>query len=187
MSITKQQFAVSLAKIINYLKADEKKDYESTGGASCDHIYLDIVTVKNFMLNNPDFKSDFKDEYLSRHTDAHSIDTECKYNECEGMDCVVIESSHGTFYADLVTGEVIKRDICCDKQPPSASCNPTSCNTEYTQIQNFDLEEWESFYKAELPPHLDILDVGYWLEDGRYIPAEDDYRKEASEHINKGD
>lgn len=179
MSITKQQFAVSLAKIINYLEADEAKNYASTDGVLNDHIYFDILKVRDYMLRVPDYKSDFSKEYLQH---CPGDPNTCGYDKYKDKDCVVVESSHGEFYADLNTGEVIGKDICCDKQP-----TPDGCNHEYAQVKNFDFEEWKRFYKVTIPPQLDILDLGYWLDNGDYTPAETSYREEILNYMHKGD
>lgn len=88
--------------------------------------------------------------------------------------CVVIESSHGIFYADVATGIVIGKEICCDKQPRDELCNDA-----YTQIHRFDFEEWKGYYKKNVVnTHVDILDLGYWLKNCLYTPAEEDFRKD---------
>lgn len=155
MSITKQQFAVSLAKIINYLEADEAKNYAATDGVLKDHIYLDIAKIRDYMRNASDYEPYFNNEYLPQY--------------------LVIESSSGEFIVDLATGVVMTRDLCNDAPD------------DYKNIDKFDLNAWRNFYEAPIPPHLDILDLGYWLNDGQYIPAEDSYRKEKLEYMNKGD
>lgn len=181
MSITKKDFAISLAKIINYTEGDEAENYEDwvRDGDSGDHIYSHILKARDYMLGNPEYKSDFSEEYLQRRPGNPNTD---KYDKYKDKDCVVIESSHGAFYADLKTGEVIGKDICCDKQSA-----PNDCNQEYTQIKNFDFEEWKRFYKVTIPPQLDILDLGYWLNNGNYIPAEVSYREEILNYMRKGD
>jgi len=90
---------------------------------------------------------------------------------------VIIESSHGTFYAGPITGEVVGKEICCDKQT-----RPDSCNNIYTQINTFDFEEWKNYYeKGDPDGFIDILDLGYWLNDGVYIPAVEDHRVSVSQ------
>lgn len=83
-----------MAKIINYLEADDKRDYESTADISKDHIYLDIVKARNYMLEYLDHEPDFSNEYLSHR--------------------LVLESSVGVFIASLATGTVISRVLCDD-------------------------------------------------------------------------
>lgn len=252
MNITKKDFAVSLAKMINYVETDEAADYHD---GLKGHIYLDIVKVRDYMLQNPDYKEDFGEEYLPQQylkvsnphgefivdpstgkvvfknlsddagstdrkivkfdleewkkyynkelpEEVYSLDLGCwledgrylqantnhrepqkappKYDQYNKKDCVVIGSSHGHFYADLETGKLVRRNICCDKKPDEY------CSVEYTLIKKFDLEEWKRFYRVEVSPHIDILDLGYWLDNGDYIPAEDDHRKEVLEYTNQG-
>ena len=100
-----------------------------------------------------------------------------EYRKYHGKDCVIIESSHGTFYAGPITGEVVGKEICCDKQT-----RPDSCNNIYTQINTFDFEEWKNYYeKGDPDGFIDILDLGYWLNDGVYIPAVEDHRVSVSQ------
>lgn len=102
-----------------------------------------------------------------------------EYPQHNGKDCVEIESSHGIFYADPATGKVIGKEICCDKQP-----RHEYCNNKYTQINKFDFEEWREYYSNDaIDTHLDILDLGYWLENCLYTPAEKDHRENILEHV----
>lgn len=102
MDIAKKDFTVSLVKIINYLETDEKRDYESIDGISNDHIYLDIVKARDYMLENIDHEPDFSNEYLSHR--------------------LVLESSVGVFIASLATGTVISR-VHCDDDPENYKYN----------------------------------------------------------------
>lgn len=48
------------------------------------------------------------------------------------------------------------------------------------RIAKFDLDEWKKYWgwEGELPKGFDILDLGYWLKDEMYEPADDNWREE---------
>ena len=94
MDITKKDIIVSLAKIINYLEAGEANNYASTDGILKDHIYLDIVKVRDYMYKHPDYGPDFRNEYLSRY--------------------LTVKHPKGEFVADSFTGKVVFKNISDD-------------------------------------------------------------------------
>lgn len=50
------------------------------------------------------------------------------------------------------------------------------------KIERFDLDEFRRTYKIAvgepLPSNIDILDLGYWMDDGTYEPPVEDWRAE---------
>lgn len=94
MDIAKKDFTVSLVKIISYLETDEKRDYESIDGISNDHIYLDIVKVRDYMSKHPDYGPDFRNDYYPRH--------------------LTVKHPKGEFVADSSTGNVVFKNIIDD-------------------------------------------------------------------------
>lgn len=49
---------------------------------------------------------------------------------------------------------------------------------EYRNITFFNIAEWRQTYPGEVPGHIDILDLGYWTEEGEYAPPAADWRAE---------
>lgn len=45
----------------------------------------------------------------------------------------------------------------------------------YSSIVKFDLAEYRRHY-GKTDTQYDILDLGYWCSDGKYEPAEEDFR-----------
>lgn len=79
----------------------------------------------------------------------------------------VVFSSGGTLKVDTRDGHVI--DCITDRNE----------DNELRQIDKFDFDEYRQYYAvAEVPGHLDILDLGYWNKDGGYEKPVDDWRKE---------
>lgn len=84
------------------------------------------------------------------------------------MNTVYIGSSHGEFSADATTGKVIKKEIY-----EGSETEPVNF------IDKFDIEEYKKHYNTTTPPeYIDILDLGYWLENGAYEEPAHDWRKE---------
>ena len=82
----------------------------------------------------------------------------------------IIVSSHGQIATDH-QGLVDEFHRQC-----STGCD--GCET-INQIKRFDVSEWERFYPDQNfseVGHIDILDIGYWLENGAYEPPEADWR-----------
>jgi len=53
-------------------------------------------------------------------------------------------------------------------------------SSAYSDIMRLDVREWERAYPGE-GVHVgihDILDFGYWLDDGTYVGASEDFRRE---------
>jgi len=75
-----------------------------------------------------------------------------------------VYSSHGTIIINPETGTVIATDI-------------DMCDDCIDNIKRFDIEEYKTFYKVDkVPGAFDILDLGYWLNDGTYEEPEHDWR-----------
>lgn len=73
---------------------------------------------------------------------------------------VEVRSSNGNLTIDIY-GNILKSDYTGENPPV-----------------RFDVVEWIRYHKqAEMPTSLDILDIGYWLVDGTYEPAVDDWRE----------
>jgi hypothetical protein len=49
---------------------------------------------------------------------------------------------------------------------------------EYRNIALFNIAEWRQAYPGEVPRQIDILDIGYWTEEGEYAPPVADWRTE---------
>lgn len=47
---------------------------------------------------------------------------------------------------------------------------------EYADITFFNVEEWRRAFPGQMPDHVDILDLGYWIGAGAYEPPEVDWR-----------
>lgn len=47
---------------------------------------------------------------------------------------------------------------------------------EYRNIAFFNIAEWRQVYPGEVPHQIDILDIGYWTEEGEYAPPVADWR-----------
>jgi len=79
----------------------------------------------------------------------------------------MVFSSGGTIKVDAVSGDVIE-----------CTTNRNEDN-ELRQIAKFDVAEYKSHYNVtEIPGDLDILDLGYWTNDGAYEKPVDDWRNE---------
>ena len=49
---------------------------------------------------------------------------------------------------------------------------------EYRYSNLFNVAEWRQTYPGEVPDHIDILDIGYWTEEGGYASPVADWRME---------
>jgi hypothetical protein len=49
---------------------------------------------------------------------------------------------------------------------------------EYRNITFFNIAEWRQVYSGEVLRQVDILDIGYWTEEGEYTPPVADWRAE---------
>ena len=77
---------------------------------------------------------------------------------------ITIQSSHGTFNA---TDEGIVLTWTPDDDSPAGVIEAQPLD----RVVRFDVEEFRQFYN-ESPTSVDILDIGYWLDDGTYeLPA----------------
>ena len=76
-------------------------------------------------------------------------------------------SSHGSIEFDSESGLVISQDLDnCEDCP---------------NVGTFDVEEYKQNYQVDhLPSNLDILDLGYWMEDESYEPAAQDWREDVN-------
>jgi hypothetical protein len=76
--------------------------------------------------------------------------------------CKTVNSSHGTLVIDA-DGNVVKGSVYDDD--------------ELKNIVRFDLEEYRKQYPDEPEPSsYDILDLGYWTDQGKYEPPDEDWR-----------
>jgi hypothetical protein len=90
---------------------------------------------------------------------------------------ISVYSSHGTLHVDNDTGY-----ITLDKYTPEA---PEGLE----HIRRFDLEEFRLFWgytKETTPTSIDILDLGYWHDEG-YEEADMDWRKDFAQAIKNGE
>ena len=77
---------------------------------------------------------------------------------------IIIRGSSGDFTAHAETGEVL-------------SCLPE----DYDFIRWMDITEYKRWLETngiEWSGEIDILDIGYWTEKGKYVPAEQASRDE---------
>ncbi len=49
---------------------------------------------------------------------------------------------------------------------------------EYRNITFFNVAEWRQTYPNVVLDHIDILDIGYWTQEGEYAPPVEDWRKD---------
>lgn len=82
-----------------------------------------------------------------------------------------VNSSHGTFYIDGNTGRVVQWPASNPDDPDAQALG---------NIEKFDLPEWKAYWRweGEVPGGFDILDLGFWMKDGTYEPAEEMWREE---------
>lgn len=49
---------------------------------------------------------------------------------------------------------------------------------DYRNITFFNIAEWRQTYPGEVPHQIDILDIGYWTQEGEYAPPVVDWRED---------
>ncbi len=49
---------------------------------------------------------------------------------------------------------------------------------EYAAIAFLNVAEWRQACPGNVPDHIDILDIGYWTQEGEYAPPVEDWRKD---------
>lgn len=82
------------------------------------------------------------------------------------MNTSVLFSSNGEVHFDIENGIVIEIK---EEGPEFFISN----------IGIIDIKEWKEYYKLDIPTEgLDILDVGFWLIDGQYVPPDQIWRDE---------
>jgi hypothetical protein len=88
---------------------------------------------------------------------------------------ITIESSWGTITTDD-NGIVIEKDLL--ENDGKERCY-------LLDAERFDLEEWCNWYEKHTdeepfvkPIHFDILELGFWNKDGKYVPAHPTWRDE---------
>ncbi len=47
---------------------------------------------------------------------------------------------------------------------------------DYRNVTFFNIAEWRQTYPGEVPHQIDILDIGYWTQEGEYVPPVADWR-----------
>jgi hypothetical protein len=96
---------------------------------------------------------------------------------------------HGTHYCKpccRFTVHSSHGDIELDWEGKIVSPTPASFDENYGDVVRFDLAEYKKYYaglSSEKYMEFDILDLGFWLENGKYEPAEDDWRKHTWSNI----
>jgi hypothetical protein len=87
---------------------------------------------------------------------------------------IKMHGSYGTLSADPNDGTVIRHDDA-----------PDYGDEDYKDIVKFDLEEFRRWLAQNAPEfadivvpggEFDIVDVGFWLDSGDYVPAEAEHR-----------
>ena len=91
----------------------------------------------------------------------------------------VVHSSHGTIVIDARTGHIIGADF---------EGNDTESIAHLESITRFDLSEYQNFYpdetEADHGNEYDILDLGYWHDDGEeYEEPDHEWRKLVKEEF----
>jgi hypothetical protein len=84
-----------------------------------------------------------------------------------GNDVLAVASSHGKLIVRKRDGAVL----------PDLSRYD---DDELRQIERLNLAEWQAYWKEYLPDSGDILDFGYWNQDGSYEPPAQDWRDQCS-------
>ena len=102
----------------------------------------------------------------------HSIEEICESNE------VLVNSSHGHFYFNSRTGEVNGRTM---DLAESFGVLPVRVDVDELRSQKA-LSTHPGAKKDGLFTSYDVLDVGFWDEEGHYEPPEDEWRKERDEN-----
>ena len=84
----------------------------------------------------------------------------------------LVQSSGGSFTIDAETGQVLSGSIEQDYDG-------------YNRIDKFDLGEWRRHWnwEHELPSGYDVLDLGFWMKDGSYEAADDEFRRNIREAL----
>ena len=77
---------------------------------------------------------------------------------------VEVFGNHGTLIVDTADGSI-------------ADYDPNPRSDEYKNIVRVNLDEWRTHYYAEPFGRIDILDVGYWTDDGKYEPPDAEWRE----------
>lgn len=87
---------------------------------------------------------------------------------------ILMHGSYGTLSVDQNDGTVIRHDDA-----------PDYGDEDYKDIVKFDLEEFRQWLAQNAPEfadivvpggEFDIVDVGFWLDNGEYVPAEAEHR-----------
>jgi hypothetical protein len=86
-----------------------------------------------------------------------------------------VGSSNGELQVDVTTGVVV-------------SVNVYTNDSGLEKINSFDVKEWEEYYGKPIPvgEHIDILDLGYWHDNGKYTHPEFDAREEIKRRWEDG-
>lgn len=79
-----------------------------------------------------------------------------------------LTGSHGTLVVDEQTGDVQHYYRENDRE--------TREDGDYDDIARIDVEEWKRTYPQDTLDGGDILDFGYWMTDGTYVPPCEDWR-----------
>jgi hypothetical protein len=90
-------------------------------------------------------------------------DGECKIVDATTEPASVVYSSHGEFFINKNSGIVISEHIADTEDSPKGAVR-------------FDIKEYCAFYKKSPSDAYDILDLGYWMEDGTYEEPCHDWR-----------
>lgn len=82
-------------------------------------------------------------------------------------DIIHVNSSHGTI--DIFPNGQVVSFTANDPKDEDAK--------NLARIVRFDVEEWKQHWNQDLPKGwMDILDLGYWLDNGKYEPPVQDWR-----------
>jgi hypothetical protein len=79
------------------------------------------------------------------------------------MNTFQVYGSHGDLTVSSASGRVLAYEPIGDG--------------EYRTIAFINIAEWRQTYPGEVPHHIDILDLGYWTQEGEYAPPAADWRE----------
>lgn len=82
------------------------------------------------------------------------------------MSTFKVFSSHGEITVNADTGQVVEVEVYEGGDP-------------FPAISKFDIDEYKQYHKVQMVADegIDILDIGYWLQDMQYSPPDQEWRK----------
>jgi hypothetical protein len=90
---------------------------------------------------------------------------------------ILVRSSHGIFFFDSYEGAVVDIDL-----TEEFGDLPVRVDVDDLRKQPVP-KRFEKYLRNGLMPEYDVLDVGYWTEDGTYVPPEEEWRLERDQNV----